>query len=99
MIPIATFRANVLAPVLGHIRSRGLAGQIDMVVFSTDFPNKVDATLEAGGPIGASLPRCSLTSAMAFGDLIEINHEVNTASTNSAATKGRKSSMPSPTPI
>ena len=71
MIPIATFRANVLAPVLGHIRSRGLAGQIDMVVFSTDFPNKVDATLEAGGPIGASLPRCSLTSAMAFGDLIE----------------------------
>ena len=71
MIPISAFRANVLGPVLSHIRTQGLAGQIDMVVFSTDFPNKVDAAAEVAAGSGGSLPRCSLTSAMAFGDLIE----------------------------
>ena len=70
MIPVATFRTHVLAPVLRHIRTRGLTNQIDLVVFSTDVPHKVDATAEAG-PLTPSLPRCGLTTAMAFGELIE----------------------------
>lgn len=70
MIPVATFRTHVLGPVLRHIRTRGLTNQIDLVVFSTDIPHKVDATAEAG-PLTPSLPRCGLTTAMAFGELIE----------------------------
>ena len=38
-------------------------------------------------------------AGVALADLREIDQDANTASTNSAATKGRRSSMPSPTPI
>lgn len=40
---VETFRQKILGPVLEAIRSRGLAGQIDCVAYSADFPWAVDA--------------------------------------------------------
>jgi hypothetical protein len=45
-VPIATFRDELLRPILQAIDSRRLAPQIDHVVYSTDFPWRVDFTAE-----------------------------------------------------
>ncbi|MCC6125989.1 MAG: hypothetical protein IT426_13570 [Pirellulales bacterium] len=44
-VPVDEFRNAFLKPILGAIRSRRLAGQIDYVVYSSDFPHAV--TLDA----------------------------------------------------
>ena len=41
-VPIGTFRAEILKPVLQAIESRKLATQIDCVVYSADFPWRID---------------------------------------------------------
>jgi hypothetical protein len=40
---VETFRNQVLQPVLEAIENRGLAGQIDYVAYSADFPYRIDA--------------------------------------------------------
>jgi len=45
-VPIASFRAELLRPILQAIDSRKLAPQIDYIVYSTDFPWRIDFTDE-----------------------------------------------------
>jgi hypothetical protein len=45
-VPIATFRDELLRPILQAIDSRRLAPQIDHVVYSTDFPWRIDFAAE-----------------------------------------------------
>lgn len=42
------FRSRILEPVLQSIRQRGLASQIDYVVYSADFPTSVDLRGDIG---------------------------------------------------
>lgn len=58
------FRQKILLPVLGEIEKRGLAGQIDLIVYSSDFPWSINL---AGDYPGVTLPPqasagCSITS-------------------------------------
>jgi hypothetical protein len=41
-ITISRFREEILLPILRGIDSRRLAGQIDMIVYSSDFPWRID---------------------------------------------------------
>ncbi|HEX4143256.1 MAG TPA: hypothetical protein VHY91_06880 [Pirellulales bacterium] len=43
---IATFRRQILVPVLAKMRQRGLDGQIDYIVYSSDFPTAITANIE-----------------------------------------------------
>ncbi len=43
---IATFREKILTPILETIDKRGLANQIDCVVYSADFPYEIDFSAE-----------------------------------------------------
>ena len=43
---IERFRAEILVPVLRTIESRGLAAQIDQVVYSSGFPWRIDFVTE-----------------------------------------------------
>jgi hypothetical protein len=43
---IATFRQRILLPVLGKLHQRGLEGQIDYIVYSSDFPTAITANVE-----------------------------------------------------
>lgn len=47
-IDIATFRQRILGPVLMTIQQRGLADQIDYVVYSSDFPTAIGIGAEIG---------------------------------------------------
>ncbi len=42
MVDVGTFREKLLLPVLGAIQQRGIGPQIDYLVFSSDFPWKID---------------------------------------------------------
>lgn len=58
------FRKQILEPVLAAIQNRGLAGQIDYVAYSSDFPYRIDAQADLGGaraPLGFG-PFGTLTS-------------------------------------
>jgi uncharacterized protein (TIGR03790 family) len=46
---VARLRRDILQPVLATLAARGVAGQIDYVVYSADFPWLVDCSLDAGG--------------------------------------------------
>ena len=39
---IETFREKILGPVLQAVSTRGIANQIDYVVYSSDFPTRID---------------------------------------------------------
>jgi uncharacterized protein (TIGR03790 family) len=43
------FRKEILAPILNAVASRGLAGQIDYVVYSCDFPEAIDFSADTRG--------------------------------------------------
>lgn len=45
-VPIATFREELLRPILQAIDARKLSPQIDYVVYSSDFPWQIDFTAE-----------------------------------------------------
>jgi hypothetical protein len=47
-IDIETFRERLLLPVLRTIEQRGLAPQIDMILWSSDIPTLVDAQSDVG---------------------------------------------------
>jgi uncharacterized protein (TIGR03790 family) len=51
---VATFRSQILEPVLAAIRRRNLAPQIDYVIYSSDFPWSID--LSGDFKDGAKLP-------------------------------------------
>lgn len=72
---IETFREKLLRPALAAIRERGLQGQIDYVVWSSDFPFAVDAAAD----IEERLPKyfgsvCSLTSLTYLGRLADVGN-------------------------
>ncbi len=48
-VPIDYFREQILIPVLSAIQKRGLAGQIDYVIYSADLPTKADAWADLTG--------------------------------------------------
>jgi len=61
----AAFRDRILVPTLDTIERRGLLGQIDYVIYSSDFPYSIDMTKEFPNlkfPDQAR-PICSLNSA------------------------------------
>jgi hypothetical protein len=45
-VPIGYFRDSILSPALATIQDRGLAGQIDYLVYSSDLPTKADSWLD-----------------------------------------------------
>ena len=47
-VPVEDFRLKILAPVLQTIESRGLATQIDAVLYSADFPTMIDCNGDVG---------------------------------------------------
>ena len=48
-IKVADFRERVLQPVLGFAEQRGIAGQIDYLVYSAGFPYAVDVSEDMAG--------------------------------------------------
>jgi uncharacterized protein (TIGR03790 family) len=46
---VETFREKLLKPVLAAIKQRGLAGQIDCIAWSADFPTAIDFSKEPAG--------------------------------------------------
>jgi hypothetical protein len=72
-IPAADFRERILRPMLAEIERRGLAPQIDQIVYSCEFPWYVDfAAMFAKAPLPPHRrPRVSLTSATFFHAAVE----------------------------
>lgn len=64
-IPGRNFRTLILEPILKEIEKRKLTSQIDYVVYSCDFPWRIDFRKELAGEkfSRAATPICSLTSA------------------------------------
>lgn len=62
-IPIATFREELLRPILQAIDGRRLSSQIDQIVYSTDFPWRIDFKEELPAPLVGHdhFPSASLT--------------------------------------
>ena len=63
-VDVNFFREKVLAPCLATIKVRGLDGQIDYVIYSTDLPNTVNFTSDLGGAnrgFGSNFPSASAT--------------------------------------
>jgi len=62
-IPIGTFREELLRPILQAIDGRRLTSQIDQVVYSTDFPWRIDFREELPPELVGhdNLPSASLT--------------------------------------
>jgi len=62
-VPIATFRAEILNPILRAIDARRLSTQIDCIVYSCGFPWKVDYADELPGELKEKdqFPSASLT--------------------------------------
>ncbi len=48
-IKVNAFRRKILLPVLTTLEHRGLAGQIDYVLYSADFPTAIDVSGDIGG--------------------------------------------------
>jgi len=53
-VPIDVFRNQILIPVLSEITRRGLAPQIDYIVYSSDFPFSIDVSGDLKGDKAAS---------------------------------------------
>ncbi len=62
-IPIGTFREEILRPILQAIDGRRLSSQIDQLVYSTDFPWRIDFKEELPAPLVGQdhFPSASLT--------------------------------------
>jgi hypothetical protein len=62
-IPIGTFRDEILRPILQAIDGRRLSSQVDQIVYSTDFPWRIDFTEELPAPLVGQdkFPSASLT--------------------------------------
>ena len=62
-IPVGTFRDEILRPILQAIDGRRLSSQIDQVVYSTDFPWRIDFRDELPAPLVGkdNCPSASLT--------------------------------------
>ena len=62
-IPIGTFREEILRPILQAIDGRRLSSQIDQIVYSTDFPWRIDFRDELPAPLVGhdNYPSASLT--------------------------------------
>lgn len=58
-VDLATFRQELIGPILAEIRSRDLLGQIRYIVYSSDFPFAVDFSARAAP--GTPFPQGSLT--------------------------------------
>ena len=43
---VATFREQILRPALAQLEQRGLAGQIDCLVYSSDLPTQIDISAD-----------------------------------------------------
>ncbi len=64
-IEVDVFREKILGPVLTQIEQRGLADQIDAIVYSSDFPYQVNLAGDLGDqkPPKELRPQASITSA------------------------------------
>ncbi len=64
-IDAETFRLKILGPLLLSVDRRGLADQIDYVVYSTDFPNEINVSGDLRGttPVAQLSPTASITGA------------------------------------
>lgn len=62
-IPIAKFREEILRPILQAIDGRRLSTQIDHVVYSSDFPWRIDFSAELPAPLVGQdqFPSASIT--------------------------------------
>jgi hypothetical protein len=71
-INVETFRNEILSPVLKQIEVRGLADQIDAIIYSSDFPYRVDLKddLKGQNPPQQLSPHASLTSATYLWQLV-----------------------------
>ncbi len=67
-----TFAVKIISPVLDVIEKRGLADQIDYVIYSSDFPYAVDLSKQFSNvKFGdANHPTASLTSATYYWNLV-----------------------------
>lgn len=48
-VDVERFRQEILAPALSAIARRGLSGQIDYLIYSSDFPYAIDCKADLGG--------------------------------------------------
>ncbi len=71
-ITVDTFRDKILGPVLANIDRRGLSGQIDQIIYSSDLPYEINLTADLHG--GATPPQLSpsgsITAATYFWPLV-----------------------------
>jgi tetratricopeptide (TPR) repeat protein len=64
-IPVQEFRQRILLPVLKAIEERGLAGQIDYLLYSADFPTAIDVS----GDVSKQQPGRVLTQTASLNGL------------------------------
>ncbi len=70
-----TFRTQILGPTISAMKLRGIFGQIDYVVYSSDFPYVVNLTKDFEGRFKLppqATPACSLNSATYLWHLVSI---------------------------
>ena len=66
-IRVEEFRQRILIPVLQTIDERGLAGQIDCVLYSADFPTAIDVSGDAGQrPLPQILTKVAAINGLTF---------------------------------
>lgn len=71
-VDVEQFRSQILGPILREIERRGLADQIDAIVYSSDFPYQVDLAGDLGSqkPPQQLSPYASITSATFLWQLV-----------------------------
>ncbi len=62
--PVNDFRTKILLPVLTAMAQRGIAGQIDYIIYSSEFPETIDLKSDFGGK---KLPNKFLATASITG--------------------------------
>ncbi len=77
-VTVGAFRQYLLRVILSVIHGRGLSGQIDYIVYSSDFPTTVDVTSLLGGrkPPDDFKPVASLTGMTYFWPLVQANSAI-----------------------
>jgi hypothetical protein len=91
---VKTFREQILGPVLQHIARRGLDGQIDYVVYSSDFPTTLWLDLDVRGVTLSQYlaPVASINSATFLAQMILAKSPATVSLSNNRymrATEGR----------
>jgi len=72
-VPSSAFRSRILAPALAEIERRNLSGQIDYMIYSCDFPWRINFTRdfpEENFPLQLK-PSASLTAATFFAKFVQ----------------------------